>query len=414
MFNDDRDKYVDYYAKYVSKGKVQLYQDFQMDIVPGSREGVIFEDINGKKFYNCHSNGGVFNLGHRNKEIINVLNNAVKDYDIGNHHLLSAGRALLGEKLAKVFPGNLNKVVYGVGGGEAIDLAIKLSRGYTGRYKILYAKGGYHGHTGLALAAGERKYKEPFLPDTSDFVEVEYGNSKDVISKLDSNTAAVIFETVEATGGIVIPPENFFGEVKKATEENETLFIIDEVQTGWGRTGKLWGFEHFNVEPDIVVLGKGMSGGIYPISATIYNEKLESFFLRDPFIPISTFGGSEIGVLVAMKVLEISDSPQFLEHVNNMAKLFYDGVNNIINSIPGIIVEFRQLGLMMGLKIKDEITSMMFLKYLFDNGIYTVYSGNDPSVIQLLPPLIINEGEVFEVLNRIEKTTITVRELVDG
>ena len=214
MFDKFREEYIEKYSQYISKGKVELYKQFEMDIVPGKRIGIIFEDINGKKFYNCHSNGGVFNLGHRHPEIIKTVKKAMEDYDIGNHHLLSAGRALLGEKLAESFPGKLNKVVYGVGGGEAIDLSIKLARGYTGRSKILYAKGGYHGHTGLALAAGEKKYKDPFLPDTSDFIEVEYGNSNDVISKLDSDTAAVIFETVEATGGIVVPPKDFYKKVK--------------------------------------------------------------------------------------------------------------------------------------------------------------------------------------------------------
>ena len=408
---EKRKEVIEKYARYVSRGKVELYTQFGLDLVPGKRGGVIIEDVDGRKFYNVHCNGGVFNLGHKNPEIIQALKEALEYYDIGNHHLISAPRALLAEKLVEAFPGDLNKVVYNVGGGEAVDLAIKLARGYTGRMKIIYAKGGYHGHTGLALAAGEEKFKKPFLGDTPDFIPVEFGNVEDVRAHCSEDVAAVIFETVPATGGIKIPPPDFFPQVKKICEEKGALFIIDEVQTGFGRTGKLWGFQHFDFLPDIVVLGKGMSGGIYPITAVVYREPFESFFLQDPFIHISTFGGSELGCFVAMKVLEISSKPEFLENVNRQAAIFREGINSIMEETPGVIVEFRQLGLMMGLKIKDEMSALIFLKHLFDNGVYTVYAGNEPSVIQFLPPLIIRDDESKEIIERVRKTVKSVKEV---
>ncbi len=409
---DQREKILDKYKEFVSRGKVELYTQFGLDLIAGKRSGVILEDVDGRKFYNVHCNGGVFNLGHRNPEIIQALKEALEFYDIGNHHLISAPRALLAEKLAETFPGDLNKVVYNVGGGEAIDLAIKLVRGYSGRMKIIYAKGAYHGHTGLALAAGEEKFKKPFLGETPDFIPVEFGNIEDVVANCSEEVAAVIFETIPATGGIKIPPPDFFSKVKKLCEEKGVLFIIDEVQTGFGRTGKLWGFQHFDFIPDIVVIGKGMSGGIYPITAVIYREPLETFFLQDPFIHISTFGGSELGCFVAMKVLEISSREEFLDNVNRQAEIFKEGIMQVMEEVPGVIVEFRQLGLMMGLKIKDEMSALIFLKNLFDNGVYTVYSGNDPSVIQFLPPLIIRDDESKEVIERVKKTTKSVKEII--
>ncbi len=408
---EDRKEILEKYAKYVSKGKVDLYTQFGFDLVAGERGGVKLKDIGGREFYNVHCNGGVFNLGHRNPEVIAALKEALEYYDIGNHHLISGPRAILAEKLVSTFPDPLNKVVYNVGGGEAIDLTIKIARGYTGRMKIIYARGGYHGHTGLALAAGEEKFKKPFLGETPDFIPVEFNNIDAVREKCTEEVAAVIFETVPATGGIKIPSPDFFPEVKRICSEKGAMFIIDEVQTGFGRTGKLWGFEHFDFVPDIVVIGKGMSGGIYPITAVIYNEEYETIFLQDPFIHISTFGGSELGCHVAMKVLEISSRKEFLDNVNKQAQIFREGVESVMNEIPGVITEFRQLGLMMGLKIKDEMTALIFLKHLFDNGVYTVYSGNDPSVIQFLPPLIIREDESRDILDRIRKTTMSVREI---
>ncbi|MGW8250966.1 MAG: aminotransferase class III-fold pyridoxal phosphate-dependent enzyme, partial [Anaerolineales bacterium] len=134
------------------------------DFVAGEREGIYLCDINGKRLINCHSNGGVFNLGHRNPRIIRALQHALEEYDIGNHHLISAPRALLAERLAALSPGDIQRVVFGVSGGEAIDLAIKLARGHTGRAQIISAVGGYHGHTGLALAAGDEAFRKPFEP----------------------------------------------------------------------------------------------------------------------------------------------------------------------------------------------------------------------------------------------------------
>ena len=136
---------------------------------------------------------------------------------------------------------------------------------------------------------------------------------------LDASTAAVILETVPATLGIALAAGAYFSEVRKMCDRVGALLILDEVQTGLGRTGRLWGFEHFDVQPDMVVIGKGLSGGLYPISATILRRPLEAVFHADPFIHISTFGGAELGCPVARKVLEISSQPNFLEHVQALS-----------------------------------------------------------------------------------------------
>lgn len=400
--NEDKETIISLFGEHVSSGKARIFKTFEMDLVIGKREGIRIWDINGKELIDCHCNGGVFNLGHRNPEIIETLKNALNELDIGNHHLISKERALLAEMLSSLLPGDINRVVYGVGGGEAVDLAIKIARGYTRRKKIISAIGGYHGHTGFSLATGDEKYRKPFGPLAPGFIQVPFNDLNALEVAIDRDTAGVIFETVPATYGIFVPDKDFFKEVKRLCEKKGALLIIDEIQTGFGRTGKLWGIEHFGVVPDIIVLGKGMSGGIYPITATCFRDELETVFRKDPFIHVSTFGGSELGCVVARKVLEISSSEKFLKHVNDMAEFFKKELNSIKEEYPDMITEIRQLGMMMGIKMKNELMGPLMTKACFDSGLLCIYANNDRSVVQFLPPLIIKREEAEEVISRLK------------
>lgn len=346
---------IDNYKKFVSSGKVKFFNKYGMDFVMGSRAGSYIHDVDGtKKLFNLHCNGGVFNLGHRNNELIDILKDSLTNLDIGNHHLMSKERAELAVMLADLMPGDLNYTVFGVSGGEAVDLALKVARGYTHRTDIISAKGGYHGHTGLALAAGDAKYREPFKSSMPGFKQVPFNDLEALENAANNNTAAIILETIPATLGIKIPGKEYIQGVRSLCDEYGILLIMDEVQTGLGRTGKLWGFEHFDIIPDIVVIGKGLSGGIYPITGTVIRTPLESVFHEDPFIHISTFGGSELGCRVAKRVLEISASSNFLNKVNLIAEQFNQGFKKLMDTHKGFLVGLRQMGLMMGIEMKDE------------------------------------------------------------
>jgi len=400
---DNKEGIVNRFAQYVSSGKAETFKMFGLDFVFGHREGAYVRDAtSGKKLINCHCNGGVFNLGHRNPKIIAALTKSLKELDIGNHHFISEQRAILAEKLAELTPGDLTYTVFGVSGGEAIDLAIKLARGYTGKLKVISAVGGYHGHTGLALAAGDEQYRKPFGPQPPGFVQVPFGDIAALRQVIDNNTAAVIYETIPATSGMPIPPADFFPQVRKLCSEHGALLIIDEVQTGLGRTGKLWGIEHFDTVPDIMVIGKGLSGGIYPMSATCFKKELESFFHENPFIHVSTFGGAEVGCPVALAVLEESSRTEFLEHVRELAKVFAEGFEELKRKHPTILVGLRQLGLMMGIEMVNEQCGPIMTKVCYDHGILSIYANNDRRVSQLLPPLTIDKKLAYEIVERLD------------
>ncbi len=400
---DRKNAIIDRFRRHVSSGKADFFEGVGIDFVFGRREGpFVWDATSDKRLINCHCNGGVFNLGHRNAEVIAALQASLLSYDIGNHHLISEPRALLAEQLARLLPGDLTYTVFAGGGGEAIDLALKLARGFTGRQTIISAGGGYHGHTGLALATGDAQYRDPFGPNPPGFLQVPFNDRYALAEAMDDTTAAVIFETVPATFGVPVPSADFYPFVRSLCDEHGALFIIDEVQTGLGRTGRLWGIEHYDALPDIMVMGKGLSGGIYPMAATCFGAALESFFHANPFIHISTFGGAEVGCPVAMRVLEISSTPAFLEHVSHLAAIFKRGFEQLKTRHPEILVGLRQLGLMMGIEMVEDACGPLLSKTLYDNGILSVYANNNTRVSQLLPPLIIDSALADEILERVD------------
>ncbi|NOZ60126.1 MAG: aspartate aminotransferase family protein [Calditrichaeota bacterium] len=401
------------FSQFVSSGKVQFFKNSGIDFVLGKRETAFLFDLRGeKRLIDCHCNGGVFNLGHRNPEIISALEQSLRELDIGNHHLISEQRALLAEKLAQLMPGDIQYTVFGVSGGEAIDLSIKVARGYTHREKIISAKGGYHGHTGFALAAGDEKYRAPFGPMPPGFQQIPFNDVPALEKNIDENTAAVIFETIPATLGMPIPDSDYFQQAREICDSKGALMIMDEVQSGLGRTGKLWAIEHFDFVPDIVVIGKGLSGGIYPMSATCFRPELEQVFHEDPFIHISTFGGAEVGCGVAMKVLEVSSDKNFLNHVKEIADIFKVGFEDLKKNHPHTLVGLRQLGMMMGIELTDARLGQVFSKAAFDQGMLAVFAYNDPHVVQFLPPLIIEENLAREILETVDRALFQLEKMI--
>jgi len=400
---EDRKRITELFARHVSSGKVEFFGNAGIDFVLGKREGVYVYDIGGRRLINCNSNGGVFNLGHRNPLVLAALREALEELDIGTHHTVSEHRALLAARLAAISPGDINRVIFGVGGGEVIDAAIKLARGHTGRPGIVSAEGAYHGHTGFALPAGHEQYSKPFEPLVPGYAHVPFGDLAALDKAVDESTAAVLFETIPATLGIVLPPEDFYDGVRRICDERGAVMILDEVQTGLGRCGAYWGIDTYGVVPDVMVTAKGLSGGVYPITAVLFSDRMNQFWHDNPFIHISTFGGPEPGCRVAMKVLDILEDPAFLRNVDDMAGVFSKGFAELSSGHPDIVVEARQRGLFMGLKMVNEMCGPLMTVAGFENGVFTVFANNDTSVSQIIPPLVIERSEAEQVLESLDK-----------
>ena len=414
------------YAKHVSSPKVRFFKGFGLGVIPGEREGVKIKTLEGPRpndppmeLYDCHTCGGVYNLGHGNPKIVQILKDALDSgLDIGDHIQLSEWRALLGKKLAELMPPGITKTTFGVSGGEAVDTAIKFSRAHTKRKKCISAIGGYHGHTGFALATGDHGFKEKFLWNLPDFEQVPFGDSEALKKTISDDVACVILETIPASGGVLIAPEGYFSEVRELCDDHGVMMIIDEVQAGLGRTGHFWAiygglYKQEKVIPDFMVLGKGMSGGVYPISICSYKPFIEKAVFRDdPFIHISTTGGSDLGCVVACEMLDIQSDPEFLNHVKAMGKLFGSGLEEIAGDNSELINEVRGRGLMWGLEFKSETLGQLAMLSIIKEGVLQNYCGNKKDTLIMMPPLIVKEEEIEEIMKRIREGVKKIKHLV--
>lgn len=386
------------FAAHVNRGKVATFDALGLDLVMGERAGSRFRSaFDGRWLFNCHCNGGVFNLGHRHPAVVGAVRDALDHLDIGNHHLVSGWRALLAERLVRTTGGLLPGVVFGVGGGEANDLALKLARAHTGRTGVVSAAGGYHGHTGLSLAAGDPDYRDPFGPNLPGFSQVPFDDVGALDRAVGDTTAAVILEPIPATLGMPIPTEGYLSAVQRICRDRGACLIVDEVQTGLGRTGTMWCFQQEDLEPDMVTTGKGLSGGVYPITATLMTAEIHAFFDDHPFVHISTFGGAELGCVAGLAVLDVVEAPGFLARVAELGERFEAGV-------AGLPFELRRRGLFMGFKLPHEGDGLTAASDLIGAGVFAVFANNDTSVLQFLPPLTIDDDEVDELLAIVRAT----------
>lgn len=391
---------------YWNPSRSKAWPDMGVDIMVGRREGYYFWDLNGKRYMNLHLNGGTYNVGHRNPEVIQTLISAMEELDIGNHHFASIARGYLAKKLVTTATPGMQYAVFSSCGGEAVDVAIKAVRYATKRRKIVSLMKCYHGHTGLALGAGDSEFTERFFSgyDDDSYVQVPMNNIEAMENALKNEDAAgVIIETIPATYGFPLPAPGYIKAVKQLCEKYGTLYIADEVQTGLMRTGKLWGIEHEDVCPDVIVTGKGLSGGIYPISATIMTKQAGKWVEEYGRGHTGTFGGSELGCAVGGKVLDIVTRESTVNNVRFMTDYLKEGLDKVHALYPDFFTSYTQRGIIFGLKFGADKGGIITMKHLCENGIWAIYARFNPQVIQFKPGLLCTKEYCDELLERFEK-----------
>jgi acetylornithine/succinyldiaminopimelate/putrescine aminotransferase len=390
--------------EYWNPGKTQFWIDSGVPLVIDRREEYYLWDMSGKRLIDLHLNGGTYNLGHRNPEVVQALTVAMQHFDIGNHHFPALARTALAEALVTSAPAGLTKVMYGSGGGEAIDIALKTARHATQKRKIVSIIKAYHGHTGLAVGTGDDRFSKLFLADQpEDFPHVPFNDLDAMEDALRGrDVAAVIMETIPATYGFPLPDPGYLHAVKKLCEEYDALYIADEVQTGLMRTGELWGIAKAGIQPDIMVTGKGISGGMYPIACVLAREECAGWLTEDGFGHISTFGGAELGCIAAIKALEICSRPETRSMVHYIADRVGQGLRAIQAEYPDWFVGIRQDGVILGLEFNDPQGAKYVMRHLYENGVWAIFSTLDPRVLQFKPGILLKPEVVDEVLDRAE------------
>ena len=385
-------------------GKTQFWTESGVPLVIDRRDGYFIYDVDGKRLIDVHLNGGTYNLGHRNPEVAAAVTAAMQHFDIGNHHFPSLARTALAEALVTTAPPGLTKVIYGSGGGEAIDIALKTARHATRKRKIVSIAKAYHGHTGLAVATGDERFAALFLADRpEEFPHVPFNDLGAMEEALRGrDVAAVIMETIPATYGFPLPAPGYLEGVKRLCERYGALYIADEVQTGLMRTGELWAISKHGIVPDILVTGKGISGGMYPISAVLVSEAAAGWLTEDGFAHMSTFGGAELGCVAALKTLEITCRPETRSMVHYIAALIGSGLTEIRAAYPDWFTGIRRNGLVMGLEFNHPQGAKYVMRRLYEAGVWAIFSTLDPRVLQYKPGVLLPPDHCEELLERTE------------
>jgi acetylornithine/succinyldiaminopimelate/putrescine aminotransferase len=409
---DSKDDFLEQTAAVWNPDKVRFWREVGTELVIDRREGYFLYDTSGKRLIDLHLNGGTYNLGHRNPELIEALEWAMRLVDIGNHHFPALARTALANALLATCHDGLTKVVYAAGGGEANDVAIKAARHATRRKKIVSVLHAFHGTTGLSLGATDPRFSDPFLSGRSDeFTHVPFNDLDAMEAALGAgDVAGVILETIPATYGFPMPAPGYLPAVKRMCERHGAMFIADEVQTGLMRTGEMWAIYGYGVEPDILVIAKGIGGGIYPMACTLLSEHCAQWLDEDGWGHVSTTGGSELGCVVAMKVLEITQRPSVRSMVHAASARFRDGLDRIQRLHSDWFIGIRQNGLVMGLQFDHPRGSQYVMKRLYENGVWAIFSTLDPSVLQFKPGLLLDPAACEDILERLAVSVAAARD----
>jgi len=397
--------------------KTGFWQEAGVDLVIDKREGYFLYDMDGRRLIDVHLNGGTYNLGHRNAELIEVLNAGAQRFDMGNHHFPALARTALAEALAECTPEGLKYTIYGAGGAEAVELAIKSARNAMQKRKIVSIIKAYHGHSGLSVKTGDERFSKTFLSEDllGEFVQVPFNDLNAMEDALKGrDVAAVIMETIPATYGFPMPHEGYLPAVKALCERYDALYIADEVQTGFMRTGEMWGITRYGVTPDIMVIGKGVTGGMYPISCCVASERAGQWLKQDGFAHMSTAGGAELGCIVALKVLEITQRPEVRSMVRYISDYIRAGLDEIQNLYPDFFTGIRQHGVIMGLEFNHPEGAKPVMRRLYENGVWAIFSTLDPRVLQFKPGILMTQSLSEDLLRRVETAVGLAREDVMG
>ena len=371
-----------------------LYQRFPVVIEKGSGSHVW--DSNGKEYIDCMGGYGVALVGHRNERVVNAIKSQIEKIITVHSSLYSKTREEFLENLFKIAPKGLTQVHLNNSGAESVEAAIKFARKFTGKKGMVAMKGSYHGKSMGALSLTfNPKYRESFKPLVEGAKFSAYGDLNALRDSIDEDTAFIILEPIQGESGIHVPPDGFLQGVRKICDENEILLIFDEIQSGLGRTGRMWASEHWETTPDIMCLAKGIAGGI-PMGATLVKSDILSVMKKGEHS--STFGGNPVSCAAGTATIQALTQDNLLKNAELMGDKLFQGLIELKNK-HSIIREVRGKGLMIGVELKFEVKDILLEG--IKNGLLLLYSGRN--ILRFLPPLVISDEDVTNTLQILDK-----------
>jgi acetylornithine/LysW-gamma-L-lysine aminotransferase len=369
-----------------------LYQKFPLRIERG--KGAYVWDTSGKEYIDCMGGYGVALVGHCNPRVVEAIKNQAEKLIVCHMSLYNDTREDFLTKTAAIAPQGLNKIFFSNSGAEAVEAALKFSRRYTGKPGIISMNGGYHGKTFGALSVTySEKYRKPFMPLLEGVKFLPYTNPN-IEDAIDDSIGTVIVEPIQGETGIILPPDRLLQNLREVCTKHNIILIFDEIQSGFGRTGKMWAGEHWKTVPDIMCLAKGIAGGV-PIGLTLCKpEIVEAMRVGEHS---STFGGNPLACAAGSATIEALIEDKLVENAAALGNYFKEGLL-ILKDRHKIVREVRGIGMMLAVELRFDVKNVLLDG--IRNGLLMLYSGKN--ILRLLPPLVMEKQTVSTALEIID------------
>jgi len=355
-------------------------------------KGALVWDINGKEYIDCTGSYGVCIVGHSHPKVVEAVRRQAETLISCHASFYNDARSELLQKITQIAPKDLNKVFLANSGAEAVECAIKLARKFSGKPEIIAMMGAFHGKTMGALSATwDKKYREPFKPLVPEFKHVRPDDLEKVKEAITEKTAAILVEPIRGEGGIRVPPNGFLPGLREICDETGCLLIFDEVQTGFGRTGKIFACEHWNVVPDVLCLAKSVAGGL-PLGITIAKENVMSCLKVGEHT--TTFSGSPLVCAAACAAIDVLVEEKLPERAATLGRYFKEKLEDL-KARHKIVREVRGLGLMIGMELRFDVLNIILES--MDRGVLILDAGRN--ILRFLPPLVIEREQIDRVID---------------
>ena len=374
-------------------------------------QGSLLYDLTGRRFIDCLGGYGIYSAGIRHPKIVKAVADQLQRMPLSSQELIDPLRGALAELLGEIAPGDLQYSFFINNGTDAVEGAYKLARLYTGRTNFISSLRGFHGKScGSLSLMGKWEYREPFLPLLPGVQFVEFGDAEaveDELYKADATgkgVAAVIMEPIQGEAGAIVPPDDFWPRIRKACDENAAHLIADEVQTGMGRTGKMFGDEHWNTVPDILCLGKALGGGVMPLSAFVSTPKIWSVLEKNPFIHTSTFGGNPLACAAGIAAIHVTLEEDLVGQAHKKGRYLLGELMALQMRYDRVLRKAQGKGLLLGLEFENTEIGYKVVANLFKRGVLVAGTLTNSRVVRIEPALNIADALIDEVLDILEET----------
>ncbi len=403
------------FAKYYNSGFIEYRKSVaeasDYAAVEWTGRGATFKDVLGREYIDCIGGYGVFNLGWSHPKVVGAVQAQLEKSPLPTQELLDPLRGMLSHLLAEITPGDIQYSFFVGSGTEAVEGAMKLAKLYTRKSGFIASVRGFHGKTTGSLSlTGKAIFRKPAMPLHNNVFHVPFGDADAVEQQLriarevGNDIAAVVMEPVQGEAGAIVPPDDFWPRLRQICDEYEVLLIADEVQTGMGRTGKLWGVDHWDVAPDIICSAKALGGGVMPIGAFMSTPKIWSVMNSNPFIHTSTTGGNPLACAAAIAAINVTLEEGISEQAAEKGDYFIKQLKDIAARHSDIYTHITGKGLLIGQHFINDDIGYAVSSGLFKRGVLISGTMNNSRVIRVEPPLVITREEIDTILNRLEDT----------